>query len=290
MLSPRMRLLRKIAVISISAVAGVAIFIVTAIYVISAWKLSMRYDVDGYKLRVAPVSSMAAEGERLAHVHGCVGCHGDLTGHTFVDRLFIGRLTAPNLTRLIPHYTDAQIEHAVRGGIRSDGTGLIFMPSSTMVRISDADIAAIIAYLRTVKPRPDNGKDSSFGIMLRGLIVFGEIPLESNAVNRKNLGPIERPTNTLALGSYLAHSVCSTCHGADLHGDENTQAPDLRAMVAAYSLNDFKVLLSTGKATGRRELGLMSEVARSGLRYLRADEVTALYVYLSKPEGNAAHQ
>ena len=146
MLSSRMRLIKKIAIISISAVAGIVILAAAAIYAISAWKLSTRYDVAGPTLRVTPVASMVAEGKRLVHVD-----------RADRDRLFIGRLTAPNLTRLVPHYTDAQIAHAIRGGIRSDGTGLIFMPSSTMVRIADADIAAIIAYLRTLQLRPDAG-------------------------------------------------------------------------------------------------------------------------------------
>jgi cytochrome c553 len=157
-----------------------------------------------------------------------------------------------------------------------------------MVRIADADIAAIIAYLRTLQLRPDAGEESSFGIMLRGLIVLGEIPIEPDIVDRKDLGAVNRPTTPMALGGYLALSVCATCHGADLHGREEIKSPDLRAVVAAYSLDDFKVLLSTGKAVGGREVGMMSEAARLGLKYLRADEVADLHAYLSKPGGAAA--
>jgi hypothetical protein len=59
-------------------------------------------------------------------------------------------------------------------------------------------------------------------------------------------------------------------------------------VVPAYSLTEFKTLLSTGVAIGGRKLGLMTEMAQSGLSYLRDDEVAELHAYLSAPEA-AAH-
>lgn len=43
----------------------------------------------------------------------------------------------------------------------------------------------------------------------------------------------------------------------------------------AYSLAEFKTLLSTGVAIGGGKLGLMTEMAQAGLKYLRDDEVAA---------------
>lgn len=224
---------------------------------------------------------MAVEGARLTHVDGCFGCHGEaLTGHVFVDNLFVGRLSGPNLTRIVPRYTDQQVADLIRSGVRPNGTGIVFMPSHVLVRLADADIAAIIAYLRTLETRPDAAKDSRLGLLARALVVAGVIPLESNKVDRSQLGPQQRPTEAAALGPYLAKSICAMCHGDDLHGEKQMKSPNLYEMVPGYSLDQFRTLMSTGLAPGGRKLGLMTEVS-GGLKYLRDDEVADLHAYFS---------
>ena len=142
--STRFRLVKKIAVIVFGGIAAILVVASAGIYGISAWKLNAHYAVAGPALRVTPAASMVVEGERLARVNGCIGCHGDnLAGHVFVDRLFIGRLSGHNLTRVVPEYTNEQLANLIRGGVKSDGTGIVFMPSHTMVRLADADVAVI---------------------------------------------------------------------------------------------------------------------------------------------------
>lgn len=266
-------------------IAGILVVAIVAIYGISTWKLNARHAIAGLGLRMAPSPSMVEEGKRLAHVNGCIGCHGDdLAGHLFVDKLFIGRLSGHNLTRFVPQYTDAQLASVIRGGVKFDGTGIIFMPSHAMVRLADADVAAIIAYLRTVERRPDAAKDTSLGLLARALVVIGMIPIEPDIVDPAQLGPRERPMAADALGRYVARTTCAYCHGLDLHGEEQVASPNLFAIVPAYSLADFRTLLSTGIAMGGRKLGLMTEMSQSALKYLNDDEVAAAYAYLSAPE------
>jgi len=280
--SSRLRLLRNIGLIGL----GVIVFAVVALYAVSEWKLRARHEAGEPALRVTPAASMVAEGGRLAHVNACYGCHGDdLAGHLFVDRFYIGRLSAPNLTRIMPHYSDQQIADVIRAGVRADGTGVVFMPSHALVRLADADVAAMIAHFRTLDPRPDAAQDPSFGPLLRALIVAGELPVEPAVVDRRQLGPPQRPA---LLGPYLARTTCAMCHGMDLHGETQTESPNLFSVVPAYSLAEFKTLLSTGVAIGGRKLGLMAEMSQAGLKYLRNDEVAELHVYLSAPEA-AAH-
>ncbi len=283
--SPRFRLVKKIALIAGGGIAAILVVAIVAIYGISTWKLNARHEVAGLGLRMAPSPSMVEEGHRLAHVNGCIGCHGDdLAGHLFVDNIFIGRLSGHNLTRVVPQYTDEQLTNAIRGGVKSDGTGNIFMPSHAMVRLADADIAATIAYLRTVGPLPDAAKDTSLGLLARALVVVGMIPVEPDIVDPTQLGPRERPAEAVALGQYIARTTCAMCHGLDLHGEEQVESPNLFAIVPAYSLADFRTLLSTGIAMGGRKLGLMTEMSQGSLKYMRDDEVTAVYAYLSAPE------
>ena len=163
-LSPRLRLVRKVALIGGGCIAAIAVAAIAGIYGVSAWEMSARHAVVGPALRVTPAASMAAEGGRLSHVNGCYGCHGDnLAGHLFVDRFYLGRLSAPNLTRIMPHYSDQQIAEVIRTGVRADGTGVVFMPSHALVRLADADVAAMIAHFRTLEPRSDAAQDPSFG-------------------------------------------------------------------------------------------------------------------------------
>jgi cytochrome c553 len=263
-------------------IAAIAVLAIAGIYGVSSWEMSARHAVVGPPLRVTPATSMAAEGGRLAHINACYGCHGDnLAGHLFVDRFYIGRLSAPNLTRIMPHYNDQQIANVIREGVRANGTGVVFMPSHALVRLADADVAAMIAHFRTLEPRSDAAPDPSFGPLLRALIVAGALPIEPTVVDRSQFGSSQRPA---ALGPYLARTTCAMCHGIDLHGETRTESPNLFAVVPAYSLAEFKTLLSTGVAIGGRRLGLMTEIAQGALRYLSDDEVAALHAYLSTPE------
>jgi len=287
--SPRFRLIKKIALFGGGGIAAILVVAIVAIYGISTWELNAHHEVAGLALRVAPDPSMVEGGQRLAHVDGCFGCHGDdLAGHLFVDKLFIGRLSGHNLTRVVPQYTDEQLTNFIRGGVKADGTGNIFMPSHAMVRLADADVAAIIAFLRTVQRRPDAVKDTSLGLLARAFVVIGMIPIEPDIVDPTQLGPRERPMEAAALGQYVARTTCAFCHGLDLHGEEQVESPNLFAIVPAYSLADFRTLLSTGIAMGGRKLGLMTEMSQSALKYMSDDEVAAVYAYLSAPEV-AAH-
>ena len=63
------------------------------------------------------------------------------------------------------------------------------------------------------------------------------------------------PTDTLALGRYLAMSVCSLCHGSDLQGGEGETGPTPSlSIVAAYTLDGFTQVLREGIGLGGREL------------------------------------
>src|SRR3954470_14189804 len=98
----------------------------------------------------ALVTNAAAEiahGERISWILGCRGCHREkLEGGTFYERY------ASNLTRDLPNYSDAEIERVLRTGVPRDGRELWGMPSEIFQHLSAADMKALIAELRTLKP------------------------------------------------------------------------------------------------------------------------------------------
>ena len=113
--------------------------------------------------------SAVARGAYLAAIGHCMECHTprDAKGMLRMDRLGAGgqRFPGPwgeSVSRnLTPHasglksWTDAEIARAIRTGV--DRAGHPYRPPMAYAfyaKISDVDIADLIAYLRTLKPQP----------------------------------------------------------------------------------------------------------------------------------------
>jgi len=120
---------------------------------------------------VAPPASgnQVRYGEYLANISHCMECHTQRNekGEPMRDRLGAGgvvfqgpwgKSVSRNLTSHesgLKHWTDAQIEKAIRDGV--DRNGHPYRPPMAFAfykNISDSDMAALIAYLRSLKPRP----------------------------------------------------------------------------------------------------------------------------------------
>ncbi len=113
----------------------------------------------------------------------------------------------------IGNWTDAQIIRAIREGKRPDGSIIgPPMPIELYRKLSDTDVKAIVAYLRTIKPVHNKVKKSVY-----------RMPLP------KSYGPpvgkvadVPR-SNKVAYGAYLAGPVghCIECHTPMVRGRRN---------------------------------------------------------------------
>ena len=80
-------------------------------------------------------------------------------------------------------------------------------------------------------------------------------------------------------------TTCSGCHGKDLKGNAAGTTPNL-VIAHAYTKEQFFHLLRTGEGSlGRKNVGLMTVVARDNLSYLNDNEMSAIYSFL-KTLGN----
>ena len=122
------------------------------LYFASERELNRRYEVHAVAPSVIPTDpAQVAEGRRIATLAGCLHCHSEkLTGAVVDDIPKLLRLVAPNISVLVPRYTDAQIATVLRKGVKPDGTSVVFMPSEMFRHLSDEDLARLIAFLRTV--------------------------------------------------------------------------------------------------------------------------------------------
>ena len=100
----------------------------------------------------ATQAAKIAHGKRLADVLDCTGCHGaNLQGTDLADKPEDGAMFAPNISLLLSRYSDADLDRLIRKGAPKDGREFWFMPVESFQFLSDADLSALISYLRTVK-------------------------------------------------------------------------------------------------------------------------------------------
>jgi mono/diheme cytochrome c family protein len=169
--------------------------------------------------RIPDSSDTLAHGQYLVEtIAGCGNCHtphladGSLDPNMAFAGAFVieepvfkayARNITPDMETGIGSWTDEQIINAIRNGQKRDGT--FYGPPMSFgwyKRMSDTDVKAIVAYLRTVKPVRNVVPESTFQIPLNG---FGPIVTSVPDVPK---------TDIVKYGEYLAGPVghCMDCH------------------------------------------------------------------------------
>lgn len=207
---------------------------------------------------LARVQPDLQRGERLAHL--CAECHAEdgalpLSGGSRNVSPPLGRLYAPNLTPAgrIATWTDDQLVAAIRHGVDAQGRPLLLMPSAAYAGLSDADVAALVAFLRAqpavandVPPRHLN----ALGAAVVGLGVFPTSAARARAA---------RPEATDSPGAYVATLAgCADCHGADLNGGDPRgfvpAGPGLGHVGRGWSAEAFATFFRTGTTPDGRAI------------------------------------
>ena len=251
--------------------------------------LDRSYAFSPVTLASGPGGADVDAGARLARVFGCVGCHGeDLRGRLLADIPMVARVRTPNLTLLAKTYSDAQLALAIRSGVRPDGRAVLLMPSAVDSRLSDQEIASVIAYLRGKPAGGEAGEGVWLGPLGRLLLVTGKFQTEPKLVAAALARPLPDYGPQTAPGRALARP-CAECHGPDLSGGIG---PDLR-IAMAYDAPAFTRLLRTGialdgkpvKPVGLPEekgksIGIMAGVGPLIFSGVSDSDIVALYDYL----------
>ena len=242
----------------------------------------------------APATPEAIErGRYLAEaLTGCIACHspvdeskpGDFpqpgleyAGRVFPPEAFPGTIVARNLTpdpeTGIGQWTDGEIVRAIREGVSRDGRPLFPLMNYPGYRdLSDSDVLAVVAYLRTLKPvKRDNGRtalDFPVGMMIRTV----PQPLEQPPAGLPAAG-IERGR------AMMKVLLCGECHtprdgrgnplpDRELAGGGEFPGPwgvvyasnitsHPAAGIGTYSNDDLKRVFREGRNRAGRELWVM---------------------------------
>jgi mono/diheme cytochrome c family protein len=221
----------------------------------------------------------------------CVACHsqtGPLTGGMDVGKHLavpVGSFVSSNLTPAgaLAHWTDGEIFRAIRNGVDAQGHWLTIMTYTNVNHLSDADIEALIAYLRSraaIGAQTPNPPDhfNLLGLMMLGA---GLLPSGSPVFTGTVKAPGKSPT--AEYGEYiLSYQDCRACHGASLTGGVPGQiapvGPSLQ-LVKSWKVEQFIATFRTGKDPTGRQLSEVMPWRTIG--QMDDDELTAIYEYLT---------
>jgi mono/diheme cytochrome c family protein len=260
---------------------------------------------------------LVARGRYLAEVAHCTACHTPEGAPPFSGNYPIkspfgtmyGHNITPDKTTGIGDWTEKDFEGALRRGVAKDGSYLYpAMPYIEFTKISDADIHALYAYFRTVKPVTLKTKpaDMKFPFDVRLGIAGWQ------AVYFKQGRYVDDKSQSAQWnrGAYLVQGLghCDACHtptnlamapkeSKALQGNivDHWFAPNISgdqySGIRKWSENDLVKYLKTGhNPQNDAAVGPMAQTIDLGLSHLSEDDLAAIAFYLKHQDVDVAMQ
>lgn len=208
--------------------AAVAVAVATGL-VLGERKAGRRIDVAVQPVALPEGAEALARGGYLYASRGCADCHGaDGAGRVFVDGGADLHLAGPAIApggRLTDGYAPADWVRTVRHGVKPDGHPVRVMPSEEYNRLTDADLGALVAYVRALPPVSPRAAELRLPLPARVLYGFGMIPDAADKIDHARPPQAPVPEGiTVAHGEYVVQ-MCTGCHGAQLAGGRIPGAP-----------------------------------------------------------------
>ena len=282
--------------IGVGSLLGLIVLALGVVYLLTQRRIDRRYEIAGHDVAVADDSATLARGEHVADVRGCRGCHtADLGGGPFIDVPPVARLYAANLTggkggAAARYASAADWERAIRQGVAPDGRPLLFMPAHEFYPVSDEDLGALIAYIRS-RPAVDREPFvQSVGPVGRALFLSGKLPLlPAELIDHAAPRPTPPAVGvTPEYGAYLA-TTCTGCHGMGFSGGPIPGAPPEMAIPLNLTPDTVTGLGKWNEADfenavrhGMRPNGvpLSKDMPSDQFKHFTDDEIAAIWTYL----------
>ena len=281
----------------IGIVIGVLVLAFVALYIIGTvkWnKMHGKYDVPVETISIPTDEASIARGEHIATLQLCRICHTEPLSGQAVSIPGLLTFGIPNLTSgaggVGATNKDEDWVRAIRHGVGHDDRGLVMMPARTFYYLSDEDLGALIAYLKSLPPVDNELPRTDLGPIGRVMLALGQLPPDiiPNVIMIEHDAPrpvAPEPGVTVEYGEYLAHT-CALCHGSHFNGQTvqidgpPVLSPNLTpgGEVAFWSEEDFIATLRTGVTPGGKQL--RSEMPWRYLGQMTDDELKAVWMYL----------
>jgi mono/diheme cytochrome c family protein len=292
-----LKILKWIGIV-LGSLIGLLVLAFAVLYILGSvkWnKLHGKYEVPVETITIPTDQASIARGEHIATIRMCRDCHTDnLSGQSDAAPIMI-TLSVPNLTPgaggVGNTNTDEDWVRAIRHGVGQDGRGLVLMPSSVWYYLSDEDLGALIAYLKSLPPVDNEMPKTDLGPLGRVMLALGQLPpeIEPNVISIDHDGPrpsAPQPGVTVDYGIYLART-CMLCHGSALNGQiisvggpEKYVALNLTpgSEMKGWSEEDFIATMRTGVTPNGHQLKDVMPWKYFG--QMTDDELKAVWMYL----------
>lgn len=278
------------------AVGLVSFLLVVAavVYGVSSYRLHRKHTVHATAITIPTTDAAIERGRHIVTTRACSDCHGkDFAGQKVIDDPLAGVFHGANLTRgaggLPGDFSDLDYVRAIRHGVARDGRPLVLMPSNEYAILSDEDLGAVIAYLKTV-PAVDRPRGPvSPGPIVRLFLVLGQIKLGAEEINH-NAAHVASITPAISVeyGKYLASS-CIGCHGPNMSGgkiagappdwpDAANLTPHTSARIGQWTEAQF---LSVLRSRQRPDGTTLNPVMPTAFAQMTDVELKALWTYVS---------
>jgi mono/diheme cytochrome c family protein len=308
--------------IGLGLLAGLMFLSLAVIYYKTQARLRHVYDLPQETIVISMEAESIERGRHIFQFRGCEACHSEgevidlpeaeqapnahlnlpsrdvphMEGNIYLDDPAVGRVVASNLTSglggVASSYTDEGWARAIRHGVRADGTPLLFMPSTEFYFLSDEDLAAVIAYLKSAPPIDHELPPST--ISWTGRVVMTLVPaitfIPAELIPHEAPRPAApAPGITPEYGEYLTYS-CKVCHGLTMSGgpipgfpSSWPPAPNLTfgagSALPSWSEAGFISTIRTGATPdGRKVRG--EYMPWGSYKFMSEEELKAVWVYL----------
>ncbi|AFQ50224.1 cytochrome C [Burkholderia sp. A9] len=228
----------------------------------------------------------------LAHCSACHTPRNFLMAEDFSRNLGgaqLGSWYAPNITSDpvsgIGAWTDAELVSYLKTG-RAPGKNQAAGPMAEAVQNSlqylpDADLKAIVTYLRSTKPIRDAAEQKP--AFSHGTAVSAEETLRGTSALNSN--------GTLTSGEALFSGYCASCHRVDGSGSPSQAYPSLSSNTATGARNPSNlisaILYGVDREAGGEHVLMPSFGEGSYVQSLKDDQIAAIANYVLTQYGNA---
>lgn len=281
--------------------AAGGVVVVAAGALVLGTTLGNRKAMRHVEVAVAPVAiptdaASIERGRYLFATRGCTDCHGtDGGGRAFIDD---GGMyaKAPNITpgpgNVVAAYKPEDWVRTIRHGVKPAGQPLFIMPSEDYNRLTDADLGAMVAYLKQMPPVEGSGLVKKIPPLVMTLYAVGVIRDAAEKIDHSL--PPSTPVaedGSAAHGAYVANG-CIGCHGETLSGGKIPGAPP--AWPAAANLTPGEGSAMARYKTPEQFIGMLRSGQRpdgsavstvmpfGSLKQMSDVEIRALYAHLKR--------
>ncbi len=216
----------------LASILGVLVLLVGVVVVLGL-QLGERKRMRVVDVPLTPVtyatdSTSLERGRYLFQSRGCVDCHGASGGgRELVNDGKGTHIAGPNITPggVVARYQPADWDRTIRHGVKPDGHPARVMPSEDYNRFTNADLASLVAYVRSLAPVQGGSAIVDLPLPARVLYGFGAIPDAAERIDHTLQPSVPVVSGvTVAHGAYVAN-MCIGCHGEKLSGGKIATGP-----------------------------------------------------------------